>query len=143
MSRLVARRGRLVRVRHVQHVLAVADAGSARDEAAHIEGNARRLNQVRTELFGEAGPTTGAVLASHRELADRLHQASRQLDGALYDAKRRIDEKDAKAITADREREIAERLKDKARRAAEARAEARLAALPHYKRMQNKGTGGE
>lgn len=139
MSRLVARRGRLLRVRHVQHVLAAADAVQARDHAAQIEGNARRLATVRTELFGEPGPTTGAALATHRELAGRLEQAGRQLDGALYDAKRRIDQSDARRIAADREREIAERLKDKARRAADMRAEARIAALPLYRRLQTRG----
>jgi hypothetical protein len=139
MSRLVARRGRLLRVRHVQHVLAVADAVQARDTAAQIESNALRLANVRSELFGTPGPTTGAVLASHRELAGRLEQAGRQLDGALYDAQRRIDQSDARRIAADREREIAERLKDKARRAADMRAEARIAALPLYRRLQSKG----
>lgn len=141
MSRLLARRGRLLRVRHVQHMLAVAETVQARDEAAQIEGNARRLALVREELFGRPGPTIGGTLAAHRELADRLERAGRQLDGALYDARRRVDEKDAQRIVADREREIAERLKDKARRAADDRAEARVAALPLYRRMQMKEEG--
>jgi len=139
MSRLVARRGRLLRVRHVQHMQAVTDTVQARDVAAQIEGNAHRLASVRMELFGEPGPTSGAVLASHRELAGRLEQAGRQLDGALYNAQRRIDESEALRIVADREREIAERLKDKARRAADTRAEARITALPLYRRLQMKG----
>lgn len=139
MSRLVQRRGRFLRVRHVQHVLAVAEAAEARDTAAEIENNARRLADVRAELFGTPGGTTGGVLAAQRELADRLERAGRQLDGALYDAQRRIDRKDAAAVAADREREVAERLKDKARRAAEDRAEARIAAIPLYRRIQKRG----
>lgn len=138
MSRLVSRRQRLLRVRDVQHSMAVADAMAARDAAAQIETNARRLAKVREELFGAARTTDGATLSAQRELADRLEKAGRQLDGALYDARQRIDQRDAARIVADREREIAERLKDKARRAADERAEARIAALPLYRRIQRK-----
>lgn len=142
MSRLVKKRARLLRVRHVQHMLAVAETSRARDEAAHIENNAGRLAQMRGELFGELGSTDGATLSARRELAARLEQAGRQLDGALYDANRRIEQREADVIAADREREIAERLKDKARRAAADQLEARIAAIPLYKRIQTKGQGG-
>ncbi len=140
MSRLISSRKRLLRVRDVQHSQAVAAVVSARDEAAQIENNARRIAKVRSELFGEAGITTGANLATQRELAGRLERASRQLDGALYDANLRIDARDAERIVADRDREIAERLKDKAHAAREAQREKRLNALPSYRRMQMKGT---
>ncbi len=139
MSRLIASRRRLLRVRGVQHSQAVAAVVTARDEAAQIADNAQRIAQVRSELFGEAGATTGAALASQRELASRLERAGRQLDGALYDANRRVDARDAERIVADRDREIAERLKDKAQAAREALREKRLNALPSYRRMQ-KGT---
>jgi hypothetical protein len=52
----------------------------------------------------------------------------------------RIDARDAERIVADRDREIAERLKDKAQAAREALREKRLQALPSYRRMQVKGT---
>jgi len=139
MSRLIEARKRLLRVRDVQHNQAVAALTHARDEASQIATNAERLARVRAELFGEPGGTSGADLASKRELASRLERAGRQLDGALYDARQRIDARDAERIVADRDREIAERLKDKAKAAREARREARLAALPSYRRMQNRG----
>lgn len=139
MSRLIASRKRLLRVRGVQHSQAVAAVVAARDEAAQLANNAERIAKVRSELFGEAGITTGAALASQRELAVRLERAGRQLDGALYDANRRVDARDAERIVADRDREIAERLKDKAHAAREAQREKRLNALPSYRRMQ-KGT---
>jgi hypothetical protein len=113
---------------------------SARDEAAQIADNAERIAKVRQELFGDPGATTGASLATRRELASRLERAGRQLDGALYDANMRIDARDAERIVADRDREIAERLKDKAQAAREALREKRLQALPSYRRMQVKGT---
>lgn len=138
MSRLIASRKRLLRVRDVQHTQAVGALMQARDEANQIEDNARRIASVREELFSGERVKNGALLASKRELAGRLERAGRQLDGALYDANRRIDQRDAERIVADRDREIAERLKEKAHAAREAQREARLAALPSYRRMQNK-----
>ena len=140
MSRMISSRKRLLRVRGVQHSQAVAAVVTARDEAAQIADNAERIARVRFELFGEAEVTTGASLATRRELASRLERAGRQLDGALYDANLRIDARDAERIVADRDREIAERLKDKAHAAREALREKRLQALPSYRRMAVKGT---
>jgi len=131
MSGLIASRKRLLRVRHVQHNQAVGALIRARDEVSQINDNALRVARVREELFAGEGLTQGALFASRRELASRLERAGRQLDGALYDAER---------IHADRDREIAERLKDKAHAAREARREARLAALPRYRRMQSRGS---
>jgi flagellar biosynthesis chaperone FliJ len=140
MSRLIASRKRLLRVRDVQHNQAVAELVSARAQAEQIADNARRIAKVRTELFGDAGTTTGANLAARRELAARLETAGRQLDGALYDANRRVDAREGDRIDANRDREIASRLKDKAQAAREALREKRLQALPSYRRMAGKGT---
>lgn len=138
MSRLIASRKRLLRVRDVQHNQAVVALTTARDEASHIANNARRIAQVRDELCGQDGTTFGGVFAARRELAERLERAGRQLDGALYDARKRVDQRDAERVVADREREIAERLKEKAKAVREAQREARLAALPRHRRMQNR-----
>jgi hypothetical protein len=140
MSRAVARRGRLVRVRNVQHAQAVAESIAAQEEANSIAHNATRLASVRAELFIPKGTETGQSFAAYRELADRLERAGRQLDGALYDAKRKVDEKQDLRIAANREKEIAERLKERALRQADDRMEARFAALPSYRRMQMRGT---
>jgi len=139
VSRLIASRKRLVRVRDVQHLQAVGALMQARDEAAQIEENSRRIAKVREELFEMQGPVVGALLASKQELAGRLERAGRQLDGALYDANRRVDQRDTERVSANRDREIAERLRDKAEAAREALREARLAALPRYRRMQKEG----
>lgn len=130
---------RLVRVRHVQHALAVAESLSAQAEANSIAHNATRLARVRADLFRQEGVTMGSNFAAYRELADRLERAGRQLDGALYDARRKVDEKQDLRIIANREKEIAERLKERARADAEDRMEVRLAALPSYRRMQKRG----
>jgi hypothetical protein len=132
MKGLVSRRQRVLRVRHVQHAMAVAEAdGLAR--------NIERLNKVRGELFETEGAATGASFAAMQELATRLEQAGRQLDGALYDAKRKVEAKEGMTLAANREKEIATRLKDRARATFEEWRENKLAALPRYRRMQRNG----
>ena len=130
MKKLVDRRNRVLRARLVQHQLALAEAIRARDEVRNLETNADRLAKVREDLFDNGGLTDGGSFASYRELADRLERAGRQLAGAVYDAKKRADRSEDVALTANREREIAERLKDRAVDALDAHLELRLQALP-------------
>ena len=139
MKGLVGRRQRVLRVRHVQHAMAVAETARARDEASALANNIDRLNKVRSELFETEGMASGASFAAMQELATRLEQAGRQLDGALYDAKRNVEAKEGMTLAANREKEIATRLKDRARADLEAWRETKLAALPRYRRMQRNG----
>ena len=139
MKGLVGRRQRVLRVRHVQHAMAVADTARARDAAAGIADNIERLRRVRAELFDTHGTASGAAFASMQELATRLEQAGRQLDGALYDANRKVEAQEGLTLAANREKEIATRLKDRASADLEDWREARLAALPRYRRMQRTG----
>ncbi|NWK97108.1 hypothetical protein DM806_15815 [Sphingobium lactosutens] len=139
MKGLVNRRQRVLRVRAVQHSMAVAETARARDEANGIAHNLERLRKVRGELFGGEGMATGASFAAMQELATRLEQASRQLDGALYDAQRNVEAKEGLTVAANREKEIASRLKDRARADLEEWRENKLAALPRYRRMQRSG----
>src|SRR3546814_20870360 len=74
-----------------------------------------------------------------QELAGRLEQAGRQLDGALYDARRKVEAKEVLSLAANRDREIAVKLKDRARADLEEWRENKLAALPRYRRMQRTG----
>ena len=137
-GKLVTRRQRLVRVREAQHAMAVADTARAQQEANSIADNAQRLARVRAELF-KADPQMGGVFAAYRELADRLEQAGRQLDGALYDARKLIVEKQDMQVAANRDKEMAVRLKDRAHADAEERREARLASIPRHRSMQQRG----
>lgn len=139
MKGLVSRRRRVGRVRHVQHAMAVAETARARDEADGIARNAERLHRVRGDLFHIEGQATGASFAAMQELAGRLEQAGRQLDGALYDARRKVEQKEELRLVANREKEIAVKLQDRARAALEEWRENRLAALPRYRRMQRAG----
>jgi flagellar biosynthesis chaperone FliJ len=139
MKGLVGRRQRVLRVRHVQHAMAVAETARARDEADGLARNIDRLQKVRSELFDTEGTANGASFAAMQELATRLEQAGRQLDGALYDAKRNVEAKEGMTLAANREKEIATRLKDRARANLEEWRENKLAALPRYRRMQRNG----
>ncbi|MGK2910465.1 MAG: hypothetical protein ACSLE1_11800 [Sphingobium sp.] len=136
MKGLLARRHRVLRARHVQHALAVAETVRAQDEANNISRNAERVTRVREQLFEADPQSNGASFAAYRELAERLERAGRQLDGALYDANRKVEEKQGKRVEATREKEIAVRLKDQTRALMEERMEARLAALPRYRKVQ-------
>lgn len=136
MKGLLARRHRVLRARHVQHALAVAETVRAQDEANSISRNAERVTRVREQLFESTEQISGASFGAHRELAERLERAGRQLDGALYDANRKVEQKQGERVEASREKEIAERLKDQARALMEERMEARLAALPRYRKIQ-------
>lgn len=135
--RLLARRQRLVRVREAQHRLAVAETARAQDEASAIADNARRLERVRAELF-RAEPQMGGTFAAYRELADRLERAGKQLEGALYDANKVIGQKQVQQMATNRDKEIAERLKDRTRERLAQGEEARLAALPRRRKAQTR-----
>ncbi|MGC4251179.1 MAG: hypothetical protein QM605_06810 [Sphingobium sp.] len=139
MKGLVARRHRVLRVRHVQHAMAAAETARARDEAEGIALNAERLRRVRSDLFQVEGSANGASFAAMQELASRLEQAGRQLDGALYDARRKVEAKESLSLAANRDKEIATRLKDRAKADLEEWRESRLVALPRYRRMQRRG----
>lgn len=139
MKGLVARRQRVLRVRHVQHAMAAAETARARDEAEGLSNNLERLRKVRGELFETQGSVTGGSFAATQELASRLEAAGRQLDGALYDARRKVATKEGLTIAANREKEIAVRLKDRAHADLEEWRENKLAALPRYRRMQRTG----
>ena len=130
MKKLIHRRQRVLRVRHVQHAQALADAVRARDEAKSLEDNAERLRSVRQELLSTEGMTTGGSFAAHGELVMRLDNAGRQLDGAIFDAKRKVDQKEGLRLVANREREIAGRLKERAVKALEDYRELQVQALP-------------
>lgn len=134
MKRLIAKRERVVRARRVQHLLASVETARAQNEASALEDNARRVSSVRAELYETDQFTSGAQLASLRELAGRLEQAGRHLDGAIYDAHKRVEQRETELLLANRDKEIAERLKEKAARALAEQMEARLQSLPRHKR---------
>lgn len=139
MNKLVSRRNRVLRVRNVQHQQALAETVAARDAQRSLENNAERIRTIRGELFDGDGVVDGASLAARRELASRLDQASRQLEGAIYDARRKVDQKEGLRLIANREREIADKLKARAIRAREEYRERQIQKLPRSQPSATKG----
>ena len=139
MKGVIAKRERVARARRVQHLLATVETARAQNEAQALEDNARRVSSVRAELYATGKFTMGAQLAAHRELAGRLEQAGRQLEGAIYDAHKRVEQRETELRLANRDKEIAERLKDKAARSHAEQMEARLQSLPRYRRTASLG----
>jgi len=139
MNKLVSRRNRVLRVRHVQHQQALAETVAARDAQRSLENNAERIRAIRGELFDGDGVVDGASLAARRELASRLDQAGRQLEGAIYDARRKVDQKEGLRLIANREREIADKLKARAIRAREEYRERQIQKLPRSQPSATKG----
>lgn len=139
MNKLVSRRNRVLRVRHVQHQQALAETVAARDAQRSLESNAERIRTIRGELFDGEGVVDGASLAARRELASRLDQAGRQLEGAIYDARRKVDQKEGLRLIANREREIADKLKARAIRAREEYRERQIQKLPRSQPSATKG----
>ncbi|MDZ7893715.1 MAG: hypothetical protein U5M50_01410 [Sphingobium sp.] len=139
MNKLVSRRNRVLRVRHVQHQQALAETVAARDAQRSLENNAERIRTIRGELFDGEGVVDGASLAARRELASRLDQAGRQLEGAIYDARRKVDQKEGLRLIANREREIADKLKARAIRAREEYRERQIQKLPRSQPSATKG----
>lgn len=139
MNKLVSRRNRVLRVRHVQHQQALAETVAARDAQRSLENNAERIRTIRGELFDGDSVVDGASLAARRELASRLDQAGRQLEGAIYDARRKVDQKEGLRLIANREREIADKLKARAIRAREEYRERQIQKLPRSQPSATKG----
>ena len=68
MSGVVRQRGRIVRVRKIQHGLAASAAAQAAGQVQQLEMSRERLLRMRSELRSGEGLTSGASHAHHGEL---------------------------------------------------------------------------
>ena len=123
MSRLVQQRGRLARVRRIQHNLAATAAARAAGEVSKLEASATRLAALRDGLVAGQGRCSGATLASIGELAGRLDQAREGLGRTLTGARTIAAHRETQRLAARREQESAERLEQRASTTADRLAE--------------------
>lgn len=114
MSSLADRRARIARVRRVQHLQAVGAAAAAEGKLVQLEGNAMRLQNLRSSLSSQAGHTSGAALSNAGELAMRLDDVRHGLDRAIGSAKEAVELRSQERIGAHIARESAERLQVRA-----------------------------
>lgn len=126
MSPAVRQRGRVARVRRLQHGLAASSAAAAADELRSLEVSRDRLAQMRGELDAPAGETSGAWLSAAGELAMRLDAARLGLGPTIDAARSAAAARERARLHARREQESAERLEQAAASAAEAGAERRM-----------------
>jgi len=138
-NKLLNRRKRLVRVRQAQHAMAVAETLEAKEQVRALNDNAQRLAQVRAELFKTDSTQLGGNFAAYREMADRLERAGKQLEGAIYDANRKVEDKQGLQLEANRDKEIAQRLKERTVAEVEEQREARIVAIPRARNLPLRG----
>ncbi len=118
MKRLINSRGRLARVRKIQHNIAAARAAHAAGQVDALETNRNRLASLRAELNANAGLTDGAALARLGELAMRLDAARVGMTHSIESARAIATAEERMRVDARKDQEGAERLHDAARRAA-------------------------
>jgi len=128
MSPVTRQRARIARVRHIQHDLAAAEAARAKDKVDALEMSADHLSRLRAELTPGLGVTTGATMGSVGELALRIEKAREGLARTITSARGVAEAKDKVRLAARIQQESADKLKDKAAAADEAREDRRLAA---------------
>jgi hypothetical protein len=79
MTSLSARRARVLRMRSIEHKVAVARLAKATSDANSLEAVARRIATLRNGLGTLEGQTSGQVLSAMAEMAGRLDRAGRDL----------------------------------------------------------------
>jgi hypothetical protein len=125
---VIKQRGRIARVRKIQHDRAALAASKAAGHVRMLESNDERLGQMRRNLGTKPGLTTGAVLASRGELASRLEQARLGLGASINGARAAAALREQARIGARRDQESAEKLQDRAASAAAREEDRRMAA---------------
>ena len=125
MSGLVRRRERIARVRRVEHVLAAGAAAAAEAQLQTLEQSAARVLDLRLSLTTGIGSLTSQTLAAQGELAHRLDLARFGLADAIAGARATAAAKGAERIEARIRQESADRLAERAGKAAEALVERR------------------
>lgn len=139
MNRLVAQRGRIVRVRRLQHSLAAASAVEAAGKVQSLETSSARLAQLRDELRPPEGATTGASLGRIGELAMRLDSARLGLGRSIDNARTAAAAREGQRLAARRDQESAEKLEKAAAAAAAQLRDRPVAAASRPPRARLKG----
>ena len=140
MSSVVRRRERIARVRRVEHVLASGAAAAADAQLQTLEVSAARVLELRLSLTTGVGSLTSQTLAAQGELAHRLDLARFGLADAIAGARATAASKAAERVEARIRQESAERLVDRATKAADILVERRVASANH---RPPRGWGGE
>jgi hypothetical protein len=142
MNRTVRQRGRIARVRRIQHGVAAAAATQAADHVRSLVSSSRRLAEMRRELVIEEGATLGATVARIGELAMRLDTARKGLGRTIENARGVAAAQETLRVAARRDQESAERLEQAAAEEATRAAERRSARAGRRRRFMTNNEGG-
>ena len=118
MNARVRKTLRVARVRTVQHNLAAISALKAQQRVDALDASIGKLVSLRDAMGAGAGPTNGAMLASTGEIAMRLDQARASVELSAEAARQRAAACHDVRLVARRHQESADRLTEKAVRAA-------------------------
>jgi hypothetical protein len=127
MKAMAAKRARVARVRHAQHLLAAAEAARAEQQLALLKANSDKLATLRDSLTLDSGGTTGAVLRNRGELAARLDKVRDGLRDAIVGADATARARSDQRLDARQKQESAEKLGNRAAQSLSAWLEARRA----------------
>jgi len=114
---------RFARVRTIQHNLAAVAAAQAQRQVEALEASIGKLVGLRDGMSAPGGVIPAAMLASTGEIMTRLDQARETVARSAAGARVQASLREAARLAARRNQESAERLTDKAAKAAEAIAE--------------------
>ena len=135
MTGTTARRARLLRLRSIQHRIAVAKLARADANVANLARIAQRIAGLKAGLGADAGATTGMSLMAMTEMAIRLDTARAGIAAPISEAEARRAEFNALRIRAHQRQESAAKLHDKAATSEAAAQDLRADAnRPHRKR---------
>ena len=123
MNPRVRKAQRFARVRTLQHNLAALTAHRAASQVDALEASIGKLVSLRDAMRPAEGIISGATLASTAEIAMRLDQARASVAATAVSARQRAAACHEARLMARRLQESADRLTEKATRAAERQAE--------------------
>ncbi len=139
MKRAVAKTLRFARVRALQHNLAAVATSKANQQVAALEASMTKLVSLRDGMSPTPGVATGAALAASGEIAMRLDQARATVAVSAASARARAATIRQAQMRARMKQETADRLADRAVRAADELFERKLAArgLPRKRTQES------
>jgi Sec-independent protein translocase protein TatA len=140
MRKALDDRRRILAMRNTQLSIATGESSSARHAEDSLEDKQRKLQELAINMHA-AGTlsSTGRSLHAQMELAQRLRTAGESMVGAIDNARQRTAQAERQRIAAYQDREIADRLTDRAARELEHVLERKAASQPQHRRRQMEG----
>ncbi|GFZ96282.1 MAG: hypothetical protein COW16_13450 [Sphingomonadales bacterium CG12_big_fil_rev_8_21_14_0_65_65_10] len=131
---------RILAMRNTQLSIATGEISSARHAEDSLEEKRRKLQELAITMHAAGTQcSTGRTLHAQMELAQRLRSASESMVGAIDHARQRTAQAERQRIAAYQDREIADRLTDRAARELDQHLDRKIASQPQHRRRQLEG----